>query len=303
LSAYDIDPACYVVYNRHLSQGLTGEDDRDAPGIELVGDQPRYRYLYGANYSGRYSGSYFDTLSSGNQNILIEGVFGYTDPAQACVESVSEPFVLTDGDTISITIDSGTAVVVTFLTADFIDISQATASEVVAVIAASGIDGLLAEVVVDTVRLSSTTYNNTSSIEVIETTAVPGSVFGFPVGVISTADGVTPEMVERAVLLMTLNDLIPLAERDERWEERNRHRLSEMRTKTQSVKWGTGASSSGSLTHQITGFWTGDPEIDNIISHFYRPPEVGFVGGVDHDLSPRPNVMSPLTLRYPPRLF
>ena len=59
-----------VVYNRHMTQGLLYPDDRDDPRIELL--QPitqaglRQRTMAG--------------FPAGQQNVLIEGVFGYTDP-------------------------------------------------------------------------------------------------------------------------------------------------------------------------------------------------------------------------------
>lgn len=72
-SSLDIEADLLRVYNRHLSQNLTNPDDRDNPKIELF--QASYDILTSTPYS-------FTRLifPSGNQNIHIEGVFGYTDP-------------------------------------------------------------------------------------------------------------------------------------------------------------------------------------------------------------------------------
>lgn len=52
------DVADYTVYNRHLTEGMTSPDDRSDPRIDLLGGWfPR-----------------------GKQNVIVDGVFGYTDP-------------------------------------------------------------------------------------------------------------------------------------------------------------------------------------------------------------------------------
>lgn len=286
-----IDPECYVVYNRHLTMGLTSSGDQDAPRIEFRTTRVTNRYPV-SGYSSSiipYGGRW--TFPSANQVMRVTGRFGYTDPVQACVESGAEPFVLTDGDQLSISIDGGVAQVVVFTTADFVDIANATAQEVVAVVIAAGVSGLAADVAYieagPVVRLASTTVSSLSSIQVVETTAVPGSVFGFPPGVVSNPEGVTPDGIQLATLLLTILQLVEYGDIDDRWRTRNRGRLTELRTRDQSIKFGS-TSSTGGLIHQSVGMWTGDPEIDNIISHYYRPPEMAFVGGVDHDLAERP---------------
>lgn len=287
-----IDPECYVVYNRHLTLGMTSAGDQDAPRIEFRTDRLLNRYPvsgYSSSlvpYIGRRR-----TFPSANQAMRVVGRFGYTEPTQACVVSVAELFVLADGDSIDVSIDGAAAATVLFTTGDFADITNATAEEVVGIVQAASVAGLAAEVVyVDAgpaVRLSSTTVSASSSIQVLETTAAPGSVFGFPTGVVSNPEGVTPEGIQLATLLLTILNLVEYGDVDSRWRTRNRGRLTEMKTRDQSIKFGT-SSSSGELIHQSIGMWTGDPEIDNIISYYYRPPEMTFVGGVDHDLAERP---------------
>lgn len=274
----------YVVYNRHLRQGLVGEpDDREAPRIEIRG--------YGT-YEDSYSR--YRRIPSSNQRVRVTGRFGYTDPVPACaLSSISEPFALTDGDTLTITVDGGDPAIVTFSSGDFADITQATALEVVVVIQNALIPNLRASVSLGRVFLASQTAGAASTLELVETT-VNDPVFGFPSGVIGFPEGVTPIKIRRACLLMVFRDLEPLGERGDRWYQNQGHRITKLKTRDQEIGLSANGSSGGGLTHQTTGFFTGDPEIDNIIAMYVRPPEVGFVGGVDH------NTVSPYGL-YPDR--
>lgn len=69
-----IDPSLFRVYNRHIRQGLFHPDDRGNPKLEFF--HPSRDRISGV---ARFS---FDRLvfHRGEQNIRIEGVFGYTDP-------------------------------------------------------------------------------------------------------------------------------------------------------------------------------------------------------------------------------
>jgi hypothetical protein len=269
-----LDPGEYVVYNRHLREGMTGEpDDREAPRIEIQG--------YGESDHTSYR---FRRLPSSNQRIRVTGRFGYTDPVPACARSSStEPFALVDGDTLSISVDGAAPEIVTFETASFVNISQASALEVVTVINLAGVSGLRADVSLGTVFLASNLVGSQSSLELIETT-VNDPVFGYPSGVISFPDGLTPLKIRRATMLMVFRDLDPIGERGDRWYQSQAHRITKLKTRDQEIGLSAGSTSAGSgLAHQTTGYFTGDPEIDNIIAMYSRPPEVGFVGGVDHN--------------------
>lgn len=65
-----VDLADVVVYNRHMTQQLFYPDDRDDPRIELVQPVTDLQLR-------QHTASGFPI---GQQNVLIEGVFGYTDP-------------------------------------------------------------------------------------------------------------------------------------------------------------------------------------------------------------------------------
>lgn len=72
-SSLDIDPSLLRIYNRHISQGLVQPDDRQNPKIEL----------YHASDDITNASPYVFTrliFPHGQQNIEVNGVFGYTDP-------------------------------------------------------------------------------------------------------------------------------------------------------------------------------------------------------------------------------
>lgn len=72
-----VDPSVYRVYNRHLTQGMLLPDDRDNPKLEFV---------HGSDLAGvRFESIGGLGLASlvwprGQQNVLVRGVFGYTEP-------------------------------------------------------------------------------------------------------------------------------------------------------------------------------------------------------------------------------
>ena len=83
--------------------------------------------------------------------------------------------------------------------------------------------------------------------------------------------GRTPLLLERAAALMAIRDLTPLTDADCRTQDREAWRVTEERTRDQTVKYDKprsfgGAGGSG---------WTGDPEIDQILSMFIRQPLLG----------------------------
>lgn len=68
------------VYNRHIANGLTNPDDRDNPKVEIFRG-PRHFVTEDAGMSTRFSTEFTDLqFPQGQQNVVIKGVFGYTDP-------------------------------------------------------------------------------------------------------------------------------------------------------------------------------------------------------------------------------
>ena len=72
-----VDPTLYRIYNRHLTQGLLLPDDRDDPKLE---------FFHGSDLGGvRFEPAGALGLASlvwprGQQNVMVRGVFGYTEP-------------------------------------------------------------------------------------------------------------------------------------------------------------------------------------------------------------------------------
>lgn len=92
----------------------------------------------------------------------------------------AETYGLTDGQTLDVEIDGAPAVTATFLLADFVDIANATASEVAGVLqAALGTDAAV-DVVAGAVRIRSTSKGSSSTVNVSGGTAA--GVFSFPAG-------------------------------------------------------------------------------------------------------------------------
>jgi hypothetical protein len=97
-------------------------------------------------------------------------------------------------------------------------------------------------------------------------------VFGYTdPGLSMLTAGVTPEMIRHVCKLITMRELSKLSKVAARSEGLVRHRLTSERTRDQ-------AYSLAPLGTQMTGaFFTGDPEVDNVLAFFQRPPVMGAV--------------------------
>jgi hypothetical protein len=85
-SSLAIEPDLLRIYNRHLSQGLTQPDDRNNPKIEL----------YHASDDITNASPYVFTrliFPLGQQNITVNGVFGYTDYDGANPQGITPPLI------------------------------------------------------------------------------------------------------------------------------------------------------------------------------------------------------------------
>ena len=81
-----------------------------------------------------------------------------------------------------------------------------------------------------------------------------------------TPEGRVPLAIRRACILLVLRWLSPLADGDGAEDARNRWRIIEERTRDQSYKLDR---------VQLSGAFTGDPEIDGILARYRRPPGMG----------------------------
>lgn len=142
----------------------------------------------GEGTSGTVTSNGFEPFSLSDPSSLIlkidqglEDVFVFESGSRSTILSANtETFTLADGQTLDVSVDGAIAQTITFNTADFVDITNATAVEVVAVILDTLIGGFAA---VDTgaVRLTSLTKGVSSLINVTGGTAA--AAFAFPAGV------------------------------------------------------------------------------------------------------------------------
>jgi len=91
-----------------------------------------------------------------------------------------------------------------------------------------------------------------------------------------TPDGKTPDMIALACALLVVRGLAKLSDTDVRDEARNRSRVVGLRTRDQEISW-AGPGAGAGVGTRGTGAWSGDPEIDNIIASYRRPPVLGAV--------------------------
>lgn len=100
----------------------------------------------------------------------------------AVCASVAETFALVDEDTLTVKVDGGAEQTVTFVTADFVDIANATAAEVVVRITAE-LTGVVATDVAGVVTLTSSGVGRDSSLEV--TGGAANAALGFSTSLIT----------------------------------------------------------------------------------------------------------------------
>lgn len=81
-----------------------------------------------------------------------------------------------------------------------------------------------------------------------------------------TPSGRTPELIRHVTKLLVLRELAPLADVDRREDAQRRWRITSERTRDQAYTL---------EALRLTGAFTGDPEIDNVLVAFVRPPDLG----------------------------
>ena len=88
---------------------------------------------------------------------------------------------------------------------------------------------------------------------------------------VPASDGVTPDAIKRLCMLLVIRDLPLLSDEDARDDARNKFRVTAERTREQSY------SMSPLSALGLSGAWTGDPEIDELIALHIAPPEMSMV--------------------------
>lgn len=118
------------------------------------------------------------------------GTFG---SSSATLVAGEFPAALANGDTLQIAVNGGAAQTVTFNSADFADITHATAEEVAAVIAAQA-SGVTTNVVDGRVVLSSTATGTSSTLSITDGTGSPAAALGLPLSASGSGSTVNVEV-------------------------------------------------------------------------------------------------------------
>lgn len=92
-------------------------------------------------------------------------------------------------------------------------------------------------------------------------------VFGYTDPGGPNARGKTPELIKHVTKLLVMRELDKMSRVANRWDRHNRHRLTSERTRDQAYTLDP--------LGPARGFFTGEPEIDNILAFFLRPPTLG----------------------------
>lgn len=97
-------------------------------------------------------------------------------------------------------------------------------------------------------------------------------LFGFlePDG--SPAGG-TPPLIEKACVMLVVRNLAPLGDANASFEAKNKHRVIREKTREQEYELARGG---GAIGDGRSADFTGDPEIDQLLEAYSRPPYVGF---------------------------
>lgn len=97
-------------------------------------------------------------------------------------------------------------------------------------------------------------------------------VFGYLESDGSPAGGM-PSLLRRACMMLVVRNLAPLGDQDATHERKNKHRLISEKTREQSYELAKGG---GAVGDGRDAPFTGDPEIDQLLDAYSRPPYVGF---------------------------
>lgn len=126
-------------------------------------------------------------------SVIVDAVFeDFLDAVAGSATAIhAEPYALSDGDSIDFVIDGWAPQTIAFNDVDFINIAEATAAEVVAVLNASLVGGR-ARVIAGAVELHTSTMGATGSIEI---NSQPAGVFDFPAGLRSGTNAALQTLV------------------------------------------------------------------------------------------------------------
>lgn len=234
----------FVVFNRHMTQGLTDPDDRQSPKFGLLFVRPPT--VFPRITPSRVA----EIIDKRQLNLQITGRFGYTvvDP------SVERSIASNAGDAIT------APNIITMVNGAF------TEADVNGKITVAGA-GDPANNVEHTIkrRISNTQVETVESVLVTEGSGFTASIALLP------QSGVTPRQVKRAAKLLVADNLVPLADRDHMEQALMQGRVSRMSVRDQSIQFAVDKrATSGSSS-------TGNIEADRLLIPFRAPPRLAAV--------------------------
>lgn len=101
---------------------------------------------------------------------------------------------------------------------------------------------------------------------------IVAGVFGYLEKDGSPAGG-TPPLIRKACMMLVIRNLAPMADQDAVHEQKNKHRLIREKTREQEYELARGG---GAVGDGREAPFTGDPEIDQLLDAYQRPPYVGW---------------------------
>ena len=233
----------YIVFNRHVRQGLLLPDDRDDPKISFNFLHPN---LIVPNTDRRLVQ---DLLTRRVQNIRVKGRWGFTDPDPAVARTIANHASDAITSPSTITRENGA-----FLERD-----------VGAKITLSG-----AINAANNATFTIATIVSPKIVTVVETTLVTEGT-GFSAAIAEfPQSGSTPSEIARVCMLIAAKMyLVKLAEQSAVDSLVASGRVTRMSVRDQSITLQDDARVTRGGAE-----WTGDPEIDTLLARYMRPPRI-----------------------------
>lgn len=244
----ELEPEDYVVFNRHVREGLDEPDDREDPKLTFVFLNPNLVYPLG--YHANRAADLRRAFEQRVQNVELEGWFGYTDPDQSHGGLVTPD--AGDAITATDTIKVGAGGLDQSYVGKTVTVSGSGAGN-------DGVRTVASVVGADTVK----------TVEQDLTTE--GAGFGASFSTFPQF-GITPGGIKEACLRMAVKGLPLLSEADAIEDAIADGRMKRMAVRDQSIEvFRDSRDTSGGGG---AGF-TGDSRVDSLLVQFMRPPKFG----------------------------
>lgn len=239
----EVDLDAFVVYNRHVADGLLNPDDRANPRIAFQGTKIGRRQIF------------IEEFPEGKQNVWLTGLFGYTEPNPNAGRSIAT----NAGDAITAPDE------IKMVNGAF---TQEDVGRAFTIAGSASNDGAYKIVEV----VSSTEVKVEEQTLTTEGNGFTASVSAFPQW------GVVPELIKDVCIRLVLREMPdPTAGSSGapdgyQYEARMRAagRVTQEKVRDQSISY---APPGGAGEGNLSGVITGDPFIDMILLKYRRPPK------------------------------